>query len=115
MMTENSDTTVLVLGATGMLGNAMFRGFAESAGYRTFGSTRSKGLHPLFPEVLRSNLIGGVDVESVDALSRLLAYVRPGVLINCVFLDRQLSEAMDPLAALLSNAVLPHRLAGLRR
>src|SRR2546423_3098189 len=115
MMTENSDTTVLVLGATGMLGNAMFRGFAESAGYRTFGSTRSKGLHPLFPEVLRFNVIGDVDVENVDALSSLLADVRPDVLINCVGLVKQLSEAKDPLAALPINAVLPHRLARLCR
>lgn len=115
MMTKNSDTTVLVLGATGMLGNAMFRGFAESAGYRAFGSTRGRGLHALFPEALRSNLISDIDVENVDALGRLLVDIRPDVVINCVGLIKQLSEAKDPLAALSINAVLPHRLAWLCR
>ncbi|UEM17957.1 SDR family oxidoreductase [Bradyrhizobium barranii subsp. barranii] len=115
MITENSNTTVLVLGATGMLGNAMFRGFAESAGYRAFGSTRSKGLQALFPEALRSNLISDIDVENVDALSRILTDVRPDVVINCVGLIKQLSEAKDPLAALPINALLPHRLARLCR
>jgi dTDP-4-dehydrorhamnose reductase len=114
-MTESLHTTVLVLGATGMLGNAMFRGFARSPGYRTFGSTRTKGLHTSFPEELRGNLISDVDVENVDALSGVLADVKPDVVINCVGLVKQLSEAKDPLAALPINAILPHRLARLCR
>ncbi|KJC42508.1 dTDP-4-dehydrorhamnose reductase [Bradyrhizobium sp. LTSP885] len=114
-MTENLPTTVLVLGATGMLGNAMFRGFAQSPGYRAFGSTRAKGLHGSFPEAMRANLISDVDVENVDALSTVLADVKPDVVINCVGLVKQLSEAKDPLATLPVNAVLPHRLARLCR
>jgi dTDP-4-dehydrorhamnose reductase len=106
-------TTVLVLGATGMLGNAMFRGFARSAGYRAFGSTRGRARYDLFPEALRSNLISDVDVDNFDTLSRLLADIRPEVVINCIGLVKQLSDAKDPLAALPVNAVLPHRLARL--
>ncbi|PPQ14333.1 NAD(P)-dependent oxidoreductase [Bradyrhizobium sp. AC87j1] len=113
MITTNPNTTILVLGATGMLGNAMFRGLSESAGYRTFGSTRSPRQHVLFPEALRSTLIGDIDVENVDALNRVLTDARPDVVINCVGLVKQLSAANDPLAALAINAVLPHRVARL--
>jgi dTDP-4-dehydrorhamnose reductase len=105
--------TVLVLGANGMLGNAMFRGFSESAGYRAFGSTRSHAQHAMFPDRLRGNLIGGVDVENGELLGQLMSEVKPHVVINCVGVIKQLSEAHDPLTVLPINAILPHRLARL--
>lgn len=115
MKTDNCDKTILVLGATGMLGNAMMRGFAASTGYRTFGSTRSQHLKMLLPEPLRANLIGDVDAENFDELSKLLADIRPDVLINCIGLVKQLASANDPLAAIPINSILPHRLARLCR
>jgi dTDP-4-dehydrorhamnose reductase len=39
--------------------------------------------------------------------------VRPAVVINCIGLVKQLSQADDPLEALPINALLPHRLARL--
>ena len=45
---------VLILGASGMLGNAMFRFFSQSRGYSTFGTVRSDAAKGLFqnPRVL---------------------------------------------------------------
>jgi dTDP-4-dehydrorhamnose reductase len=102
---------LLVLGATGMLGNAMLRFFADSAGFETFGSARS-GIKQLRAD-LHERVITGVDVENPDALAGLLARVRPQVVINAVGLVKQLHNADDPLAALPINALLPHRLVRL--
>jgi dTDP-4-dehydrorhamnose reductase len=55
----------------------------------------------------------GVDVESIDSLTRLFAEVRPQVVINCIGLVKQRAEGDDPLSALPINALLPHRLARL--
>lgn len=113
-MTEQSNqTTVLVLGATGMLGNAVLRFFSQSEGYRAVGSARSGATARKLPAVLRSNVVTGVDVESIDSLTRLFGDVRPHVVINCIGLVKQLAEADDPLSALPINALLPHRLARL--
>lgn len=106
---------VLVLGASGMLGNAVMRLFAESSGYCAFGSTRSGALHEMFAERVRPNLIGDVDVENVDALSRLFGDIKPDVVINCIGLVKQLAAANDPLNAISINSILPHRLARLCR
>lgn len=106
-------TKVLVLGATGMLGNAVLRLFAQSAGYEAVGSARSTGSLRLLPADLSDRVICGVDVESMDSLISLFTKTRPDVVINCIGLVKQLAEADDPLAAIPINALLPHRLARL--
>jgi dTDP-4-dehydrorhamnose reductase len=109
-MTE-SLTRVLVLGASGMLGNAMMRLFAESPGFEAHGTTRSAAAMRLLPDSVRANLIAGVDVENIDSMMAVLERVRPHVVINCIGLVKQLAQADDPLQAIPINALLPHRLA----
>jgi dTDP-4-dehydrorhamnose reductase len=104
---------VLVLGATGMLGNAVLRLFAQSAGYEVVGSARSSSALRLLPADLSDRVICGVDVEHIDTLISLFSKVQPNVVINCIGLVKQLAEADDPLAAIPINSLLPHRLARL--
>jgi dTDP-4-dehydrorhamnose reductase len=112
-MTANQKTRVLVLGVSGMLGNAVLRFFAQSNIYSVLGSARSPVLLRLLPPELREQVICGVDVESADSLMRLFTQTRPDVVINCIGLVKQLAEADDPLVAIPINALLPHRLARL--
>lgn len=109
-------TRILILGVTGMLGNAMLRvlhGAAASDGLEVFGTMRSPGGMAHFPDIPADRLIAHVDVENQDELVALLGRVRPDVVINCIGLVKQHSDANDPLVALPVNAMLPHRLAGL--
>lgn len=112
-MSTNKRTKVLVLGASGMLGNAVLRVFAQSEGYSVVGSARSAGMLRWLPPDLREHVVCGVDVENADSLMRVFALARPNVVINCVGVVKQLAEADDPLAAIPINALLPHRLARL--
>lgn len=102
---------LLVLGASGMLGNAVFRYFSAEEGAQVFGTVRSPRSARFFDSRLRRRLIAGIDVENADALVRLFSEVRPDVVVNCIGLVKQLSETDDPLAALPINSLLPHRLA----
>ncbi len=110
---NGSNTRVLVLGATGMLGNAILRFFAQSAGFVAFGSARSNRALQLLPSDLSDCLVCGVDIENMDSLVSLFAKIHPNIVINCIGLVKQLTEADDPLAAIPLNALLPHRLARL--
>jgi dTDP-4-dehydrorhamnose reductase len=103
---------VLILGASGMLGNAALRVMADSE-HEVFGSIRSEGSKRLFSEKLAAHLVVAGDVEKEDALISLFQSVRPQVVINCIGLVKQLSQVNDPLVALPINALLPHRLARL--
>jgi len=104
---------ILVLGVTGMLGNAVFRVFSGDAEHDTWGTVRSNTALRNFSPQHQSHLLTGVDVLDQDALVAVLAKVRPDVVINCVGLIKQLADAKDPLTALPINAMLPHRLARL--
>ncbi|MCZ8253465.1 MAG: SDR family oxidoreductase [Hylemonella sp.] len=104
---------VLVLGASGMLGNAVMRVLSENKGWQVFGTVRSSAAARFFPPDIAASLVAGVDVEDQDALVRVFASVRPDVVINCIGLIKQLADGDDPLLALPINAMLPHRLARL--
>lgn len=104
---------ILVLGVTGMLGNAVFRMFQADDQHETWGTMRSHAAVQHFEPQSHTRLITGLDVLDQDALAATLARVRPELVINCVGLIKQLSDANDPLTALPINAMLPHRLARL--
>jgi dTDP-4-dehydrorhamnose reductase len=108
---ENKKKRVLVLGVSGMLGNAVLRFFAQSDVYSVVGSARSVAVLRLLQPELREHVVCGVDVENADSLMRLFTLARPDVVINCIGLVKQLAAAVDPLAAIPINALLPHRLA----
>lgn len=103
----------VVLGASGMLGNAMFRLLADSPGHTVLGTVRSAATARHFPEPLRDRLLANIDVLDQDCLAGLFRRERPDAVINCVGLIKQLGHANDPLQALPINAMLPHRLANL--
>lgn len=104
---------ILVLGVSGMLGNAMLRVLAESPILEVYGTARSFAVQKHFPASLAERILCGVNVENQDALTRLFTEFRPEAVINCIGLVKQLSWSDDPLAALPINSLLPHRLARL--
>ncbi len=101
---------ILVLGASGMLGNAMLRVMSAQEAWSVFGTVRGADpvLHAAAP---RAVLIAGVHADQPDSLLAAFAQARPDVVINCVGLVKQLSNAEDPLVAVPINTLLPHRLA----
>lgn len=104
---------VLVLGASGMLGNAVYRYFGNHTSHDVVGVVRSaRSVSSIFGEV-RGQIVEGGDVENLDALVRIFDSHRPTIVINCVGLVKQLDDAKNPLAAIPINSVLPHRLARL--
>lgn len=104
---------VLILGASGMLGSAMFKTLSKNESLQVVASLRDHRKSSFFDDSLRANLIAGIDILDQDSLVQLLTNTRPDVVINCVGLIKQLGNAKDPLVALPLNAMFPHRLARL--
>lgn len=102
---------VLILGATGMLGSTLLRLFYNHPLVEVFGTVRSMLAGKQLSPALHTQLVAGVDVENNEHLLRLMAKIRPDVVVNCIGLVKQLSESELPLAAIPINALLPHRLA----
>jgi dTDP-4-dehydrorhamnose reductase len=100
---------VMVLGATGMLGHVMVKVLAASPTLQVTAVVRSAAGPQ--PEGVR--LCTHVDAMDLDALAAALETSRPDVVVNCIGVVKQRSDANDPLAVLPINALFPHRLARL--
>jgi dTDP-4-dehydrorhamnose reductase len=104
--------SVLILGATGMLGHKLVQVMGER--FDTWSAVRG-GPNALSPYGIteEARVIPGVDAADPDSVVRAIARSRPDVVLNAVGIIKQLPEANDPLAAVSINSLFPHRLASL--
>lgn len=104
---------ILVLGATGLLGNAMFRSMSNVSGARVHGTIRDEAARSLFASEYADGLIIVDDVEKPDCLARLFDVVHPNVVINCIAAGRP--APVDPMRSIEVYSMLPRRLSHLCR
>ncbi len=106
---------VMVLGATGMLGNAIFHVLSSAPKITVFGTVRNSSFREHFHNSLWEQIIVGIDAENNASLVKAFSLARPDVVINCIGLVKQLEDAHNPLKAIHINALFPHKLAELCR
>ena len=110
---NESKKKIMVLGASGMLGNAIFKLFASDTNFSVMGTIRSSNSVCLFPENIRDRLVSGIEIDNAEGLLKLFEEVRPDVVINCIGMVKQLANANDPLVALPINSLFPHKLVNI--
>ena len=74
---------ILVLGSTGLLGQALMKGFSNSQ-YNAFGTIRNIDLTTLLPKVSHKSLIELDNVFELDKLNKVIEDLSIDVLINCI-------------------------------
>lgn len=96
-----------------MLGHKVFQVLSHRFDtYATFQDSNGQWTRlPMYQD--RSRTIGGVNALDIDGVVRAIARVKPGVVINCIGIIKQVKEASDPLISLAVNSLFPHRLAEL--
>lgn len=92
---------VLVLGAAGMLGHAVFGGLSAISGLTVYGTVRAAGREPFFE----------LDIRDSGGLQALLGQLKPDIVINCAGTVKQRQEASDLEQLVKVNALFPHQLA----
>ena len=105
---------ILVLGAGGMLGHKAVQGL--SAKYDVTGTVRKAAEdYARYGVFEGTRLIGGIDAADIGRVASVFERVRPGFVINCVGVIKQLEAATDPRTTIAVNAVFPHKLPDLCR
>ncbi|WP_080762118.1 dTDP-4-dehydrorhamnose reductase family protein [Chromobacterium violaceum] len=104
---------VLVLGASGMLGNAIFHSFSKNPAYQIHGVCRNLGKLPINTVWKKEKILCIEDIMSREHLYQIFNAVKPDVVINCIGIVKQLNSASDPLQCIPINSILPHMLADL--
>ena len=107
---------VLVLGGTGMLGHKLAQrlaasGFSVAATIRSTFLPHSAAARAALGRV--EQLITNVDVLDDDALVRAFDKARPDVVINAVGVIKQIDAAKQSIPSIVTNALLPHRIAAI--
>ncbi|MFD1744837.1 dTDP-4-dehydrorhamnose reductase family protein [Rhizobium helianthi] len=110
MSTESPHTPplqrILVLGASGLLGQAVLRELAQRPGLHALAASRTRQSWQEHPHC--QPLICG-DLRELQALSALLEQARPDIVINCVSVPKELWNDWPTMIGLF--AALPRRLA----
>jgi dTDP-4-dehydrorhamnose reductase len=104
---------ILIFGAGGMIGSAMFRGLNQNPAWQVWGTLRSGDGKKFFSHQQSERLVVVHDVQDNDQLVKTFAQVKPDVVVNCIGLTKHHKEADDPLLAVPLNTLLPHRMAAL--
>jgi len=104
---------ILVLGATGMLGNAVFRVFSEDSSLQVYGTVRRNEARQNFISELESRLILLKNVECQNKLDDLFNSICPDIVINCI--AERKPTTSDLIKSINMYSLLPHRIAHLCR
>jgi dTDP-4-dehydrorhamnose reductase len=107
-----STTSVLVLGATGMLGHALMHELSSRPDLDVHGTVRSlEGIPASFVEAFGDRVTVGIDVRDRAAVVELLEERRPDVVVNAIGVIKQVPTVADTALTAEINGLLPHLLA----
>jgi dTDP-4-dehydrorhamnose reductase len=102
---------ILIIGASGMLGNALFSELSKT--YEVYGTVRSIEEKKFFSVKEAERIIPFIDIENTDSMARAFIKVKPDVVLNAVGLIKQNPTISDTRTAIYMNAMFPHILADL--
>ena len=100
---------VLVLGATGMIGRAIFGVLSGTTDWDVYGTTRAKNSTNSF--VVSGSWLSGIDADDDLIIASCLQSLKPDVVINCIGLTKHRIEGDIPISAIAINSLFPHKLS----
>lgn len=94
--------SILVLGASGLVGNMVYRVLSEDATLHVFGTIRSDESKKYFISSLTKNLIHVNNLQIHANLIKLLNQIKPQMVINCISVGRPTPTKYSALIPSLS-------------
>ena len=107
--------SILVLGATGLIGNRLVRTLSED--FDVFGTTRQmKFSNPKFYQLLKKdNWLINTDPKKMFELEAKIKKLKPNVIVNCLGITKQKTGEFDIQECVTVNALFPHQLSPICR
>ena len=101
---------VLILGASGLLGNAVFRHLSENCyqKYKVWGTVRSQNSDDLFPKKYINRIIKVNDLLNTKDLENVISISTPDVIINCLSVNQK--DFVDTSKLLRIFSIFPQKL-----
>lgn len=103
---------VLILGASGMLGFQLFKFASKSSNFSIFGVVRNKSVFLKKINIKDANQIYELDdIQNFSKLTEIVEIISPDVIINAIGIVKQSDLALNAIASIEINSLLPHKLA----
>jgi len=104
-------TTVLILGASGMLGHKIFEVLNSYSQYRVYGTVTSlKSFNGTLPEKYKSLIFESVFANDLPSVEKILTSVKPNIVINCIGMIKQKKDQGTQIQTILLNALFPQQI-----
>lgn len=104
---------ILIIGASGLIGNSLFKYFSTKKDIFVFGTIRSPKDFKVQSNFDNSKLFTGVDLENKNDLEKIFDKVLPDVVINCAGITSGSKEIENYYRVITLNSLLPHYLSNL--
>jgi dTDP-4-dehydrorhamnose reductase len=105
---QEKKISVLVVGATGLIGNTLFEYLSTNSNFKVFGTIRKENHKELFLLRFRENLISDMEASDGDKWHLLFKKLKPKIVINCLGITKHIVGGNDPLVCIPLNAIFPH-------
>ena len=102
---------VCILGANGMLGNALMYSLTSTQDYQVLGAVRNESAKQFFPPQIAKHIVAGIDAQDIASIRDFLEVKKPDVVINSIGIVKQIDNGADPIRVIGFNAMLPHQLS----
>ena len=105
--------SVLVLGATGLIGNRLVR--TLSTDLEVFGTTRQTSfINPKFSSLLKeSNWLFNVSPKQLFELEGKIQKIKPNTIVNCLGVTKSKDGVVNLQESILVNSLFPHQLSAM--
>ncbi len=100
--------SILILGATGLIGNTIFKYLSLNQAFNVYGSVRNLSSEKYFSSKISRNLVILDKFSENNKWLVLFKKIRPQVVINCIGITKHLTSGNDPLTSIPLNAYFPH-------
>lgn len=102
---------ILILGASGMIGSAVYKRLSASSNLEVYGGIRDLSIQKYFAAALQGRLVACGNLSVTKSIHSILQKVKPDVVINCAGLTKHKKEADNQKIVMPINATMPHQLA----
>ena len=99
---------ILVVGASGMMGSAIFRYLSQNPAFKVFGTIRNLSYKSFFSSSQAGQLCPHFEASDYQKWPKLFKKIKPNVVINCLGITKHVNGGNDPLIAIPINAYFPH-------
>ena len=106
-------TKILIIGANGLLGNALLKFFSINKNFIVAGTVRNKNSLKNLDFKKNIKIYDKIEAQKPDNFLKVFKKFNPDIVVNCIGVTKQNTRIKRPDIIIFINSVLPHYIADL--